>query len=175
MAQQVSSPGRSHEPLEQELAAGHTQVTEAVLGAPHLLRVAHPCVPVPQIRAPPWAVSPRRSPLHRSSKARVSKTPYAPAGSSTDPAASSPGSARRGRHRKSSIDSALPRLAASSHGPRPQPAPEATPHTAPLKSRPEPAPREGSPQPPTSALPAFTGATPPAHPPLDCAPTRRGF
>lgn len=127
MAQQVSSPGRSHEPLKQKLTAGHPQATEAVLGAPHFLRDAHPCVPVPQIRAPPSAVSPRRSPLHRSSKTRVSKTPYALTGSCTAPAASSPGSARRGRHRKSSIDSALPRFAASSQGPRPRPAPEATP------------------------------------------------
>lgn len=178
MAQQVSSPGRSHEPREQELAAGHPQVTEAVLGA-QFLRDAHLRAPVPQSRAPPWAASPQRSPLHRSSKARVSEKPCAPAaGSSAAPAASSPGSARRGLPSKSSADSALPRLAASSHGPRPQPAPEATPpHRFPAATPPNPPRGRGvfaAPPQPLLRQPSPPGPTPTAHLPLS-SPLPAGF
>lgn len=131
MAQQVSSPSPSHEP---QAGAG----SGAPLGhrGAQFLRDTHPRARAPQSLAPLWVASPRRSPLHRSSKASVSKRSCCPAGSSRDAAASSPGSARRGLQERAAL---IPPSRAqppppTGHAPSPLPKPRL--HTAPLKPRP---------------------------------------
>lgn len=157
MAQQVSSPGRSHEPQAgagSKTPSGHRgrprrsapqryplesprpEEPSASLGN---LTSAVPALPKLQSQCIQEVLLPSR--LQQGSSRELARlcAPWPP--------------------QKSSADSALPRSAASSHGHAPSPLPKPRLHTALLKPRPR-APSRGPRSPPSSASLLFQGPRP---------------